>query len=207
MRIGILLKILQRRAPFYLLYGRDARLPSQSVLNQQPSPYAVDVTDYKTEFVSNLTNSWKLAKENITVSQSRQKKQHDKHARQHQFKTGDRIMIYMPSAVTGKAWKLARPYHGPYRTRIECNPGPTNVEAGIVDDPDAETIFVAVNKVTPCYPEQTNTLWKGQRKRKSGTVSKPTLSKTTKSKSQSSPTRTTGPVTRSMTRAHDQPND
>ena len=100
--------------------GRDARLPSQSVLNQQPSPYAVDITDYKTEFVSNQSNSWKLAKENVTVAQSRQKKQHDKHARQHQFKTGDRFMIYMPSVVTGKAWKLARPYHGPYR--VECNP-------------------------------------------------------------------------------------
>ena len=74
-----------KESPFYLLYGRDARLPSQSVLNQQPSPYAVDVIDYKTEFVSNLSNSWKLAKENITVAQSRQKKQHDKHARQHRF--------------------------------------------------------------------------------------------------------------------------
>ena len=90
-------------------------------------------------------------------------------------------------------------------TELELSVTPTNVEARIVDDPDAEMIFVAVNRVRSCYPEQTNTLWKGQRKRKSGTVSKPTSSKTTKSKSQSSPTRTTGPVICSMTRAHDQP--
>ena len=48
----------------------------------------------------------------------------------------------MPSAVTGKAWKLARPYYGPYRV---VSVTPTNVEARLVNDPDAETIFVAVN--------------------------------------------------------------
>ena len=53
---------------------------------------------------------------------------------------------------------------------------PTNVEARLVDDPDAETIFVAtffvaVNRVRPCYSEQTNTLWKGQQKKKRGTIS------------------------------------
>ena len=130
------------------------------------------------------------------------------HARQHQFKTGDRVIIYMPSAVTGEAWKLATPYHGPYRV---VSVTPRNVEARIVNKLDAETIFVAVNSVRTCYPEQMNTLWKGQRERKSGTVSKLTSSKTTRSKSQSSSTRTTGPVTHSMThsmtRAHDQPND
>ena len=82
--------------------------------------------------------------------------------RQHQFETGDHVMIYMPSAVTRKAWKLARPYHGPYRV---VSVTPTNVEARIVNDPDAETIFVAVNRVRHCYPKQTNTLWKGSEDR------------------------------------------
>ena len=109
-------------------------------------------------------------------------------------------MIYMPSAVTGKAWKLAGPYYGPCRV---VSVTPTNVEARLVYDSDEETIFVAVNRVRPCYPEQTNTLWRGRQKRKSRTVSKPTETKATKSKvgsSQSSSIRTTGPATRSMTR-------
>ena len=37
----------------------------------------------------------------------------------------------------------------------ECN---SNVEARLTDDPDAETIFVAINRVRPCYPEQTDTV-------------------------------------------------
>ena len=93
-------------------------------------------------------------------------------------------------------------YHGPYRV---VSATPTNIEARLVDDPDAETIFVAVNRVRPCYPEQTNTLWKGQRKQKSGTVSQSAKSKA--SSKESSSIRTTGPVTRSMTRAMAQTND
>ena len=40
-------------SPFYLLYGRDARIPSEEVLHQTVSPYTVDVDDYRhdlTEF-------------------------------------------------------------------------------------------------------------------------------------------------------------
>lgn len=53
------------------------------------------------------------------------------------------------------------------------------------------------------WSRQIATMWKGQQKRKSRTISqlaKPTASKTTKSQdTQSYPTHTTGPITHSMT--------
>lgn len=70
-----------RESPFYLLYGRDARLPSESVLSHEPSPYAVDIVDYKTELVSSLANAWRLAKENVSAAQVHQKRQYDKRAK------------------------------------------------------------------------------------------------------------------------------
>ena len=106
-------------------------------------------------------------------------------------------MVYMPSALTGKAWKLARPYHGPYRVVS------VTVEARLIDTPDADTIFVAVNRVRHCYPEQTNISWTGQRKRKPKIAAKVTKQVA----SQTSLTHTTGPVTRLMTRAMAQKND
>lgn len=30
-------------------------------------------------------------------------------------KVGDRVMVYMLGELCSKAWKLAQPYHGPYR--------------------------------------------------------------------------------------------
>ena len=119
-----------RESPFFLLYGRDPRIPSESVLSQPSPPYMVDVSDYKVDLTSNLASAWKLAREHIQVAQRGQKNQYDRHARDHHYKVGDRVVIYMPSVVTGKASKLARPYYGPY---CVLSVTPTNIEARLVE--------------------------------------------------------------------------
>lgn len=133
-----------KESPFFLLYGRDPRIPSESVLNQQVSKYVVDNQDYRHDLVDSFNTAWTLAREHIKGAQERQKCSYDKKAKEHQFKPGDRVMIHMPGTVSGKAWKLARPYHGPYRV---ISVTPTNVEARLIEDVDAEPIFVAVNGV------------------------------------------------------------
>ena len=95
-------------------------------------------------------------------------------------------MIHMPSAVTGKAWKLARPYHGPFRV---LNVTPTNIEARLVDDPSSESIFVAVNRVRPCYSGVPDKSWTGPKKRRA--------KKKKNSGTKLTSTTSTGPVTRS----------
>ena len=65
-------------APFYLLYGRDARLPTEAALSVPKSPYVVSEEDYKTELTVGLTEAWKLARANIKKAQTCQKNYYDK---------------------------------------------------------------------------------------------------------------------------------
>ena len=70
-----------RESPFFLLYGQDARLPTDTAFTQPLTPYLVDVDDYKTELMVGLTESWKHARQCIGQAQAKQKKYYDKHPR------------------------------------------------------------------------------------------------------------------------------
>jgi transposase InsO family protein len=54
-----------RESPFYFIYGRDARIPSETVLEQKVSPYRVDVDIHRHDLVDSLTTAWALAREYI----------------------------------------------------------------------------------------------------------------------------------------------
>ena len=151
-----------QESPFYLLYGRDSRLPTETGLSMPSPTYELDVEDYRTELTSNLSHAWSLAKQRIEKSQDAQKVQYDKHARKAEVRIGDRVMVYMPSTVQGKDRKLARPYYGPYRV---LKTTPTNVEVVLVDKPQEPSIFVSLNRVRRCYDEMESETWTGTSKK------------------------------------------
>ena len=117
-------------SPFYLLYGREARIPTESALTQPRTPYQVDFPDYCSELVANLFDAWAVAHQNIEKAQKKQQVQYNKKATPSKLKVGDRVMVYFPNQVTGKAWKLARPYFGPYKV---LSLTPMNAEVQSVD--------------------------------------------------------------------------
>ena len=68
----------------------------------------------------------------------------------------------MPSEAQGKTWKLAWPFHGPYRV---LQTTPINVEVCLVDKPESDPIFVALDRVRKCYPGQGYWTWTGHKRR------------------------------------------
>ena len=140
-----------REPPFFLMYGRDARIPTDSVLYHVRSSYAIDVEDYKEELLSGLTLAWKLARANIQKAQGTQKQNYDrKCTKDVNLKAGDRVMVFMPAESQGKNWKLSRQFHGLYRV---LQVTPTNAEVRLIDRPKDEPIFVALDRIRLCYPE------------------------------------------------------
>ena len=67
-------------APFFLLYGRDARLPTETAISQPLTPYQENLHDYRVGLVAGLSEAWDNARQNIGKAQRRQKAQDDKKA-------------------------------------------------------------------------------------------------------------------------------
>lgn len=159
-----------KESPFFLTHGRDPRIPTETVLTFNRSPYAIDVDDYKADLCSSLSAAWKLAKANIKKAQVSQKSYYDRSSKAVNLKPGDRVMVFMPAERQGKTWKLSRPFHGPYRV---LNVTDTNVEARLVDRPEDDSIFVHINRVRRCHPQQGDAVWKGPRDKRSHRRRKP----------------------------------
>ena len=148
-------------SPFFLLYGRDPRLPTEAALSPPQERYPIDVDDYKSEVVTKMSDAWELACKNICKAQSQQKKQHDRSSRPADFKVGDRVFVYMPAAKSTKAHKFARPFYGPYRVVETCTNG---VEVRPVDAPQTTPIRVALNRVRFCPTQLADEFWPSRSK-------------------------------------------
>ena len=148
-----------KESPFFLVYGRDPRLPTSTLLEQ---PLATYTEDYRTELLSTLKISRDLALESIRQAQEKQRRFYDRRSTNPKFLVGDHVMVFMPSETVGKNRKLARPYHGPYRV---VHITPTNAEVRLIEHPTEPSIFVAIDRLRKCYPEQTDDCWLGTKKK------------------------------------------
>ena len=134
-------------SPFFLLYGRDSQLPTEAALSPPVVRHTISIDDYKSFMQQALSDAWGLAQESIKKAQQKQKRQHDKRAKDFMFSPGERVFVYMPAIRLGQAYKLTRPYKGPYRVIATY---PNGVELQSVEHPKAKTIRVALNRVRHC---------------------------------------------------------
>ena len=109
------LQVSTGESPFHLLYGREPHLPTE--LNApSPTPREMMPLDgYKAMMVQRMIKMWDVAQQSTKKAQERQKISHDRKARDVNFRVGDYVFVHTPTLKMGPAYKLARPYKGPYR--------------------------------------------------------------------------------------------
>ena len=95
-------------SPFYLLYGREPRLPIDLLLEADANP--MDTNDNELDYPSRLLQELKQARQLVQTRlvkvQEAQKTAYDGNHRDISFKKGDLVLIYKPFRKIGKAEKL-----------------------------------------------------------------------------------------------------
>ena len=140
--------------PFFLLYGRDAKLPT--ALNfYSPCPKTpVIYSEYGKTLFKELKVICDIARENIQHAQSSQKRQYDKASRPVSIEVGDIVFV-----KTQPKFKLDRNFHGPFQVYEVTG---TNVKVKPVTNPDVESRTISLQQVSKCkgsFP--TNQSWLG----------------------------------------------
>ena len=143
-------------SPFFLLYGRDPRLPTPALLCPVKAKKMMDLKEYGTELQAKMGDAWELARRNVTKAQRKQKEFYDQKSRPARFSVGERVFLFEPAKKTGEKRKFARPFHGPYRI-VEV--GENTAKVRRVDQPEDEAILVAQERLRRCPIEIANECW------------------------------------------------
>ena len=135
---------------FFLLYGCDLRLPREVALCPEERKKLIDLREYKSELAVQMSDAWRLARDQVKCTQKRQRIYCDRKPRPPQFFTDNRVFLHKPAEKTGEGRKLERPYHGPYQI-IELTVN--NAQIRRIDMPHDEPIQVALDRLRRCPVE------------------------------------------------------
>ncbi|XP_028518129.1 uncharacterized protein LOC114576163 [Exaiptasia diaphana] len=108
-------------SPFYLLYGREPRLPMDVSL-LPPTNISASVAEHRERIVKSIERVHEIARENIQRAQQKMKTYYDGHTGNPQFRVGDKVWVYTPHVKKGLTKKLAHNWHGPYRLVKQLSP-------------------------------------------------------------------------------------
>lgn len=87
-----------QESPFFLLNGRDPRLPTEAALSpSKKTRQQMDSHEYGIYIADKVAEAWDLAQKNIEKAQRQQKKTYDRHARTPNFAVGERVFLFKPA--------------------------------------------------------------------------------------------------------------
>lgn len=99
--------------PFYLMFGRQARLPVDVAFGTAPQQ-VVSHDQYAANLRQTLEEAYQTVRTNLGAHLQRQKEIYDRKVHGQPFEKGDMVWLHTPAAKRGKSRKLVCPWAGPY---------------------------------------------------------------------------------------------
>ena len=103
--------------PFYLMFGRQARLPVDIIYGTgAPEGESRDVSTYVASLKRRISEAFEIVRRNAYVSKHHQyqKTLYDEKVHSKPYKPGDWVWLHSPVIPRGNSRKLYRPWKGPY---------------------------------------------------------------------------------------------
>eukprot|EP00762_Andalucia_godoyi_P006395 ANDGO_02858.mRNA.1 Retrovirus-related Pol polyprotein from transposon 412 len=109
--------------PFYLMFGRDPRLPIDVATRVTSDSGVSSAEEYRAQLVGRLTEAFTLAKSNLQRSQLAQVRDYNSRRRPVEYLPGDRVWLYTLHVKKGLSKKLCHLWNGQYRVekRVGAN--------------------------------------------------------------------------------------
>ena len=99
--------------PFYLMFGREGRLPADVMFRLPSSP--MQVNKYAQDMRFRMEQAYQLVRDRLQLQQRRQKALYDRTTNGSLYAIGDHVWLHCPAVPKGKSAKLHRYWQGPYK--------------------------------------------------------------------------------------------
>jgi len=133
--------------PFFLMYGREARIPADLVYGPPPEKFeSKDIPAYVEEQRDRLQKAFTLARSHLGTAARRRKHQYDLRTRHQEFPAGSWVWVYIPRRKSGRYQKWRSPYHGPFLVIKRLGP----VNYLVQRSPRSQPWVTHVDKMKPC---------------------------------------------------------
>lgn len=109
----------RKQSPYFLLFGRDAQMPSDTAFQYKHKMYAED-ENLPESIMDHFANIYAKARDEIEKAKTRQKRAYDRHAEDPNIKRGDIVLLRDDNTQRNPFRKFAHPWRKAYRvTKVE----------------------------------------------------------------------------------------
>ena len=136
-------------SPYYLMYGREARIPADLLYDTNLSEKFDSTSDYATSLINKLHDAFCFVRQNLETAANRRKTQYDLRVRPMEYPIGTWVYHYVPRRRSGKNRKWQKYYEGPYL--VVKNIGPVNVQ--LQRSARSGPFVTHIDKLKRCYRE------------------------------------------------------